>query len=1031
MSRSFRRLRYSRWVLAFISAVLITCGITYHGALALARAAPLPEVTSGVGFTSSGTVSSSTTSLVGMKSSLLSTTALKVPVILIHGVGGNPWVTWGFPVFQQRNMDFGGKDDIKRASGLTRFLMSKGYVLGKSLFAVDWGDSTGFDYVRDYKALIAAIDRAKKISSSNKVDIVCSDTAALTCRYYLGSAEYQQRKDVRTLIMIGPANRGLFLANVLKSGQVLVRQREVDSGRRSISRVVPGDLEWPGSEAGKEGSWVGERGHESSSANRSLPAYNSGAFNGMEYVLKRSAESYERLYLEYLVSNEILGDPTGAGIQWVAGSKTRSFEAWLAGQRPEIFRTCMLENQEPPAGRGIGEKLTLPTRAPLDGQVLTGAYYENLAMMAGKAACIKRMNDSQSLMDRLFEYPYLSMDYKEILVHYGAIVGRYLLEKIWGETTRAGGSFMLNQFEKALNIKEPTAIDRLIEEELLYPIGIDSGGKEKVVPLRANHFLEQINALDFTRRVNTRTESAIRYVVIAGKTMNLLSWIWPRLEENDSFVALKSTYLPLSVRDSFRLFAGVPYGSHHGLTYNSNVWEYVFRNLNADKAAKMCRITPATPIGTGEVRASLWEPCYVDLQFDEFYSQGYLNIDIRHISSSDGAFGLPGAGNGLLSAGTRSKQAVKIKAWLEADGAILKEVEVPLSQPETAGTGPLQGPGASSPASITIGIPAGGESGKLRLGVRLVSDAVSSDTFEQYLTLPLENVGFSVAMDGKDRSYIGSGAMTESGDSLGGETGSYFETLPGDSCLGGPSVPGEDGAQAKNGNGRDDAGDYEQENLPVIVAKYRNKRTTTVPERIFRHERWEWDFGNGEKMVDSSGHSETSRVRRRFDEHGVWEVSATSISADGRTLRKARWTVIATDEEANESVVQDEGGFVSRTPGEIMIPVGEVCEFEAVTVKPPEVTLRIVGPVEWVTGRPARFDVEFDIDEPEFCIEQSVTRIYPGKSFLVVWERPSRYEVEVAVTVKTTYVFDDQRLTLYNTYCGRTSVNVLASGISD
>lgn len=950
---------------------------------------------------------------------------IRVPVILVHGIGGNPWVTWGFPTTKSSGSTFRDKVVGQKPAGLTRFLLSKGYVMGKTLFAVDWGRARGLDYVREYKRLTTIIDQAKKSASSDKVDLICSDTAALICRYYLGSVEYRRRNDVRTLVMIGPSNRGLFLANAFKEASVVVRQREAESGRRSVRRVDTSSIS--GAVRPREG------------------------FNGMEYVLERAANFYESLYLEYLVENEILGSPTRGGSRTFS---SRSFQAWLAAEHSDVFHAWILQNQSPPAGPAFKGGASLPALPPRDGQVLTGAYYENLAMLAGRAACLERMGNGQSLVDRFLEHPFVSMDYKQMLAHYGSIVARYLLERLWEVAKQAGSSFALEQIEEVLKIQDPTVLDRLVEERFLYPVGTDSGGREKVVALKGNHFLELVNNLDANIRSGNPMSNPTKYVVAAGKTLNVLSWVWPGLDDNDAFVSLKSTFVPLALRDSFRVFAGVVYGSHHGLTYNPNVWEYVLDNLRANPILNERRVMSGAPAAVGTLRASLWEPTYVVLDVNGAYPSDYLVVEVSSLAAT-GYRSKMAILDGVIVPEDERMKDLKLYAWFEdEDGTILEHGCCSLEGfPEGSG-GEYNEQGVTTTETdyetnpekiVVLRLPATKSAGKIKLGVKMVCDDISEDTFEDYLDLALQTVRFTAKVmkenPRRTQEESGSGDPKTSLPELpaaGGE-GSHSEnarTKPGmrEGADGSRAEPSDTTKPGTPGT-REGAGDSKA--LPMVVVKYRNKRTTTVPERVFSHERWEWDFQDGETLTVSGRDTERTVVSHEFEKPGTYEVTATSISADGRTLRKIKWMVIVTKAGTSEGTsnvpveVSSGSRRESKNGGEVRLAPGETYQFEAVTVKPPSVTVKVLGPAEWVTKRPARFDVEVDTIEPEFCISQTVTRVYPGEAFSVVWERPGRYDVEAAVTVKTTYAFDDQRLTLYNTYKGRTSVNVLASGISN
>ncbi|HCJ11131.1 MAG TPA: hypothetical protein DHW14_08235, partial [Clostridiales bacterium] len=199
---------------------------------------------------------------------------------------------------------------------------------------------------------------------------------------------------------------------------------------------------------------------------------------------------------------------------------------------------------------------------------------------------------------------------------------------------------------------------------------------------------------------------------------------------------------------------------------------------------------------------------------------------------------------------------------------------------------------------------------------------------------------------------------------------------------------------------------------PLVNVIRVTKMTTRKRERRVYHARWEWDFGDGERWVDDDPRHTKVTVTHTYDIPGTYTVRAVSLANDGRLLRELSWTV-----EAGRDGPDGTGEGFSFT-------------FEAETVVEPEVVLRLDGPVKWITGRPARFVLTAQVSRPPHTRRQ-VIRAYPGWSFDVVWEKPGRFEVRAAVTVRQSYEFPERRLTLWNTYVVVTKVEVFVPGLTE
>lgn len=156
----------------------------------------------------------------------------RVPVILVHGLGGNGEAWAGFDTFLENN----------------------GYEKGRSLFILDYRDMNNGDYtVIARQKLMKAIDEAVRASGQTKVDIIASSMGGLVSRYYITSPDY--RGDVRTLIMLGTPNHGSFAANLLKA----LRARERIPGELAVNQddSPPAFVEEKGYVTNRAGFYLG------------------------------------------------------------------------------------------------------------------------------------------------------------------------------------------------------------------------------------------------------------------------------------------------------------------------------------------------------------------------------------------------------------------------------------------------------------------------------------------------------------------------------------------------------------------------------------------------------------------------------------------------------------------------------------------------------------------------------------------------------------------------------------------------------
>jgi len=105
-----------------------------------------------------------------------------------------------------------------------------------------------------------------------------------------------------------------------------------------------------------------------------------------------------------------------------------------------------------------------------------------------------------------------------------------------------------------------------------------------------------------------------------------------------------------------------------------------------------------------------------------------------------------------------------------------------------------------------------------------------------------------------------------------------------------------------------------------------------------------------------------------------------------------------------------------------------VRQFEAWSVREPVVKLKVVGPVTWVTGKPARYRIVLEVEWPEH-VRKSFVRMYPAQEFDVRWERPGTFTVRGAAYLRMSYDFGCENVTVHNTYVAQQEVEVIATTV--
>ncbi len=898
------------------------------------------------------------------------------PLVLVHGLtAGGPKV-WG-----DRRAD--GK-------GLYGRLVRGGYVPGRTLFCYDYGETANADYASlALTGLRRVVERVLAATGADRVDLVTFGSGALVARYWVASQP--GLAPLGKLVMIAPPNHGQFQADLLK---VLYH----------TDRLVKAGLDTPG-------------GAPAGLAPEGFP--DPPDFTAEDPYVARRARDYTALYADYVLSARLLGETgdneTGSALPQSAAPPPSAFDAWIASERPDLAETWIYSAEEVPDPPGMG---------------LTLAYYEMLSLRVGRqlylagvitAGRLPPLPPLEDLLSR--EWRSLIEDYlKQLVFDWGPSKAR----ELWARSKAGLGldlGALLTGFDPG-----GAAVSRLVPEYLAFPGpgGVPRATVDGARPVLCNGFLH-----DWQRKEATARPPGSCYVTIAGVSPSLLGLVGKQVGPNDLVVEAASAVTQPHPNDEFRLGRGLTW-AHVLLAGNARLQSEVLEVLGpaglavggwgtggaggaAGEAAGAAG-EPAGGVVSGQGTARLWQPTYRPLGEATCGTGASVTVQA----------GDPG-GSGL--------DGLTAVAWLAESGPDLSRPPVVLRQILLE---PAEGGGVDPVVSGVLALPSE-STGRLALGVRLVPDSGYGPgflTMGRFLGRDVK-VPFSYSVSrgvaAGEASPAGTDAAAGSPPAAGGTTAGAGPPTggatagesgePGEADDG-PSVPtggtgSEPGEEPEPGSGNPDgsggpsvAGRAEivpTLEPPLISVIRVTKLTTDKREDRTFHARWEWDFGDGERLSDEDPSHTTVTVEHTFPADGPYTVSARSVANDGRVLRDLSWTVQA---------------------GQGAGPDGRTFSFQAETIVEPQVKLTIEGPVKWVTGKAARFEVKAEVSWPPRTRRQ-VIRAYPGWAFDVVWEKPGVFEVRAAITVKQSYEFPDQRLTVYNTYVTSTKIELFTPGLTE
>jgi len=859
--------------------------------------------------------------------------------------------------------------------GLYGALVRAGYVPGRTLFCFDYGEGGGLDYVGLAGTGFDGVCRAALVAGgADRLDIVTFGSGALVARYWVTTA--RGTAPVRNLVMVAPPSHGQVAADFLK---VLYHTD------RLLRRGDP------------KGSGVTDPASHATQAG-------TAGFSDEDSFVGARAVAWRDLYGLYVVEAR-LGPPGTAP----AAGQPPAYEAWLCATRPELVEKTVYGAQRSPERGVLG---------------LTLAYLELVAMRVGRQLYLAQAARAGPLPPLPSLDTLLDRGLKEELVAYLLRLlrdwGGPKARELWARY-KAGLGLSLGELLTGLDPTGP-ATSRLVPEHMVFPPSREPLWEvESDRLVLANAFLA-----DWTAREVAARPSGSRYVTLAGSALHLPQALGLGAGPGDGLVEVVSALTGPGGPDRFLVERGLG-AVHWLLPASAVVVREVLRALDGETAPG------AVMTGAGE--AVLWEPTWVRVEpgpTPGATAGGEVEVTVEAVAPE--AQGLEGLVLRAWVASPAEEPGGVPPCLVEltpdaatADGEAGDGLPTTVLRRRVSGMSIHGGPAGTGPG-VADGSEAGGS---LLLGVRLVPDPAAGPAYlvmGRYLgrraRVPFAyrvTYGASVSPRGgasypatpgreeppAEEEEAGSGrdpdTATVEGESGPDGTGepAWPAAEPGVGQTGTSGEPGGPGGPSQVGRA-----EVVPTGEPPLIAVVRvTKLTTDKKEKRTYHVRWEWDFGDGEQLSDEDPSHTTVSVDHTYVVAGTYTVSARSWANDGRLLRDLDWRVTVRD--------------------------GETVTFQAETIVEPEVKLDLVGPKKWVTGKPARFTLAAEVSWPPRTVRQ-VVRAYPGWKFDVVWEKPGKFQVRAAVSVRQSYAFPDgQRLTLTDTYLTVVEVDVFTPGLTE
>lgn len=767
----------------------------------------------------------------------------RVPVILIHGLGGSPAKTWGVPSGDQAD-----------PRGMYAFLVGLGYRPGQDLFWADYSQQPDRDYVELAENVVAPLVRTVvERTGSPKVDLIAHQAGALAARYYISQSEGRHSGDrsgnVRNLIMLGPPNHGSFLAGIVRAEAEVARQ---ESWRRE--RGIPRSLEFPSGES-------------------EPPPREPAA-----YVGARSYGFYEPLYHRFITEERFLARPSGV-------PRAEPFETWFYRNFQDEYDRAIRSGQEPLAKEG-GEY------PPEEERSLTAAYYEYLAMKTAANNYVRLVPLAESLGRDVADDLEIGQDWRTTVLQFLVKrLIRFASEVVLPWLSSGARALALDQGTRLTGI-DPLGpgLARLVPEQVAIPIGTGARGETLYDRPLANYFLNRWNESDR----NGRSGSSTRYVVVAGGSSNPWRFLHPELGSNDLVVETSSAYLPQDRDDVFiqpRGLVGIPFLA---VLRDSRV-----KVALADLLGRYFRLERSHQIRTGGDRRAHESRAYGTLRA-RFDRPSYAGVLVAPEGSDPEESVLAVT----LRSGRRPPEGYSLQAWvyLDKDPAPFDESLPADASRLTVHEIPLDGQASGLQGRLTLNGP-GTRFGRAFLGVRLVPEGGGTPQVMEFTNPTVLDVDYSLVVE--ESPAAGATTVLHPAPQAGAEGRETVEPAGIDRTPGRADPLGRVEAVAeKNGKGGGPAGvlvfsetEGDSDEIPLIHVIRKSKMTTRKRENRTRHLRWEVDFGDGSTLTDPDSDHTDIIVEHAFDEPGQYEVVARSLAKEGRVLRQQKWDVIVSGDD--------------------------------------------------------------------------------------------------------------------------------------
>ncbi len=722
----------------------------------------------------------------------------------------------------------GGTTGLWEDSGFLAKLVSGGYEPGHTLFM--FTPAGMYEDFADGTAVVSRyVSQVLTLTGASHVNVVAYGISGLITRLALEAGLIPGGK-VQNLVMVGSPNRGTFLAGIIKSLVEAVRHEAIMEKESRSTRYLPIDWDDLLKALGKKG------GKNQEENDYREPVGQTVWSDEVEWIRDRSIQVYEPLYARYVVERYF-------AVPYVpVQSPKETFAGWICRTQPKLWETLIANGGAPPLKRDLGLDAGL-VRMPRTGEDLTLAYYELLAMEVARNRYVTGMASNVSIVKSLFEDPYIPVDWKDALIHYGEKILRHYAGKILmtlkAEIQVAVCSRIVKWTGLASDPDSPF-LRRLISEEVLVNLGSSRANRFRRIP--ANHYLASLNH-ESSAMAGERTT---RYVSVAGKTANLWKVAFSSVGPNDLLTEVDCVVPPLGPRDLMVTFEGVSLSARGFLLKDKRIQDYIIKVLGHPGFGEILYdVSENSVAGPGvSLGASAWAPLYVSAR--------------QEASPAEVTFHFPDPPAGWC-------YGLWLERVPEEGGCVLERMEYVPSGGRYSAVIDEWGVGVRVGIRLCRTGPMNPYSGGGSVGSAFAKEAVGSLVLLVLLREEGELSG----------PQAGDGETNGSDGIWGG-----LPVLPQDIFLPVVNWPDQEA--------------LEDDGIPMIRVVYRSKRTTLKEPSETYHEYWLLDFGDGlTKMVQGEPKLNVSHV---FRAAGKYSVNAISYDGSGKEILRRTWTVLATSD---------------------------------------------------------------------------------------------------------------------------------------